>query len=71
MYGPIARFRRAVLAGSTLQLLLALAATCATTLGLASVASASHGPLYALTTHAHHDKASGKADLSAVSFVGN
>lgn len=59
MYAHITRFRRAVLARSTIQLLLALAATCAIALGPASVASASHGALYALTTHAHHDKANG------------
>jgi para-nitrobenzyl esterase len=52
MYAPIARFRRAVIAGSTLQVMLILVAASAITLGAASIAAASSGSLYALTTRA-------------------
>jgi para-nitrobenzyl esterase len=48
MYAFSARFRRAVLAGSQIQLMLALVAACTITLGSASIASA--GSLYASVT---------------------
>ena len=57
MYARIARFRRAIFAGSPLHLMLALICTCAIAPGAASVASA--GTLYAAATHSqkhHHGK---------------
>ena len=56
MYARVARFRRAIFAGSPLHLILAIICTCAITLGATSVASA--GALYDSVTRSqkhHHD----------------
>ena len=52
MYRRFARVWRAIRLGS-IQLMFAIVAVCAMTLGTVSVAGASHGALYALTTRAH------------------
>ena len=56
MYARFARFRRAIRTGSLPQLMIAIVAVCAMTLGAASIAGASPGSLYALTTRANHHK---------------
>jgi para-nitrobenzyl esterase len=69
MYALVARFRRAIHAGSILQLMFALVTACAITLGTVSIASASHGALYALVTRAHrkpHGKAKGQTKTPAI-----
>jgi para-nitrobenzyl esterase len=58
MYARIAHFRRVVHAGSILQLMIAIVAACAMTLGAASVASA-RTSLYASVTHAHRSRRGG------------
>ena len=68
MYARIARFRRAAFAGTSLQLMLALVAACAMTLGAVTVASA-RTSLYALTTHSrrvHAGKANGQSKTPAI-----
>ena len=67
MHARFARIRRVVRPGS-MQLMLAIVAACAMTLGAASVAGASHG-LYALTTRAHHKphgKGNGQSKTPAI-----
>jgi len=61
MYARIARFRRVVHAGSLLQLMIAIVAACALTLGVVSVASA-RTSLYASATRAHRSRRSGNKD---------
>ncbi len=61
MYARIARFRRAIHAGS-FQFMIAIVAVCAMTLGAASIAGASNGSLYALTTRAHRHKPHGNGN---------
>ncbi len=65
MYARIVRFRRAIHAGPIQQFMIAIVAACAMTLGTVSVAGASHGSLYDLTTRAHrsdHGNGHGNGD---------
>jgi para-nitrobenzyl esterase len=62
MYPRVARFRRVIHAGSFQQFMVAIVAVCAMTLGTVSVAGASNGSLYALTTRAHHRKSHANAN---------
>jgi para-nitrobenzyl esterase len=69
MYARVARFRRVIQAGSFQQLMIAIVAACAMTLGAVSVAGASDGSLYALTTRAHrsaHRKTKGQSKTPAI-----
>ncbi len=69
MYARVARFWRAICAGSFQQLMIAIVAVCAMTLGASSIAGASNGSLYALTTRAHRRSHANKGQSKTPAIV--
>lgn len=64
MYATTDRFRREVFAGFSIQLMLAIVAICAITLGTGALASAAEKSLYAQATSSHGHHGHGKANGS-------